>query len=329
MKTPNRISTFSWSFGLLVFCVVLQGCASPPASAPRWTRDTWNEEPAWVSDSGEWRAIVSEHRARLIYLGPKDGTTNLLYAPVAPKEFRPRGGHLFWLGPQSEWNGRWGAWPPPEEWEQLPAHRAEVEGDSLRLALPRPDKTRPQLTRAYRWENGVLHCRAAWSGGAGDHQAMHLLQLPSHTIVETRLSTKTPPRFVRFDTKGKQESVPEALGESATLLPGGLVRMQSHVEPDKYGFPPGTLHARIDAYRLTLGRGTIEGPALESPDQGFDTQVYLGGSTWPFVELEHLSPRLKNWGETENVFTIWIKPRFISPVPPTRLGHRERSARQP
>ena len=47
-------------------------------------------------------------------------------APPAPQEFRPRGGHLVWLGPQSEWAGRWGAWPPPEEWEQQAARLVEL-----------------------------------------------------------------------------------------------------------------------------------------------------------------------------------------------------------
>jgi len=308
MDHRDQVCLLPWWPGVLLLCTLLQGCASPSAPVSRWTRSTWNEEPAWVSDSGEWRAIVSEHRARLIYLGPKDGTTNLLFAPVAPKEFRPRGGHLFWLGPQSEWNGRWGAWPPPEEWEQQPARLAEVEDDSLRLTLPRPDKTRPQLIRAYRWTDGVLHCRVAWSGGVGDHQAIQILQLPSHAIVEAQLSPKTSPRFVRFDTKGKQESIPEVLGEGAMLLSGGLLRLQSRGEPDKYGFPPGTLHARIGGHDLALGRGTVEGIALKSPDRGFDTQVYLGGETWPFIELEHLTPRLRNRGETENALTMWIKP---------------------
>ncbi len=308
MKTSDRVHPYPWFLVvLLVVCTLLQGCASSTTASP-WTRATWNHESAWIGDTGEWRAIVSEHRARLIYLGPKDGKTNLLYAPFAPEDTRPRGGHIFWLGPQSEWTGKWGTWPPPDEWEQLPARLAEVRANWLHLTLPRPDKTRPQLSRAYCWKNGVLHCRVAWAGGVGDHQAIQILQLPPHAIVEALPSPTTTPGFVRFDTKGKQTRTHEALGESATRVSAKTLRMQSRVDPDKYGFPPHTLNARIGDHGLALGAGAWEGVAMESPDHGFDTQVFLGGQKYPFVEIEQLTPRLKNRGETENSVTIWIKP---------------------
>ncbi|MFA6286392.1 MAG: hypothetical protein WC661_03340 [Opitutaceae bacterium] len=303
--------------GLLFLGVLLIGCTAPvKIETPAWQSTRWNDETAWVADSGEWRAIVSVDRARLIYLGPKTGDTNLLYAPPLPQEyFRPRGGHIFWLGPQAEWTGQWGTWPPPAEWEQQAAASARPEGHSLHLTLPRPDKNRPQLKRSYRWENDALLCEVSWSGGTGDYQAIQILQLPLRATVEARRLSENAPGFVRFDTKGKQGFEPKVLGEETTLLSVETVRLTASSTPSKFGFRHHTLDAHIDGYGLELARGELRGVTLDAPDRGFETQVFLGNKPYPFVEIEQLTPRLKNRGATENAFTIRLSLRRLAPVP--------------
>lgn len=304
----------SW---LLVLGVLLIGCTAPvKIETPAWQSTRWNGEIAWVADSGEWRAIVSVDRARLIYLGPKTGDTNLLYAPPLPQEyFRPRGGHIFWLGPQAEWTGQWGTWPPPAEWEQQAAAYARPERRSLHLTLPRPDKKRPQLKRSYRWENDTLLCEVSWSGGTGDYQAIQILQLPLHATVDAKRLAETTPGFVRFDTKGKQGFEATVLGAEIALISDETARLAEDGGSSKFGFRPHTLDAHIASYGLELGRGTMQGVVLNSPDRGFETQVYLGGKKHPFVEIEQLTPRLKNRGDTANSFTISLKPRRLAPAP--------------
>lgn len=302
---------------VLLFGILLSGCAGPRADKPAsWQSIRWNGEHAWASDSGDWRAVVSVERARLIYLGPKSGDDNLLHAPPLSQEyFRPRGGHIFWLGPQSEWTGQWGTWPPPAEWEQQAAASAQADGARLSLTLARPDPNRPQLKRAYRWDRDTLLCEVSWAGGAGDHQAIQILQLPLRATVEARRLSETAPGFVRFDTKGKQSLELTVLGEETSLLSADTVRLAASKTPAKFGFRPHKLDARIDGYGLELGRGDLHGVALDSPDRGFETQVFLGSAAYPFVEIEQLTPRLKNRGPAENTFTIRLKPRRVSDHP--------------
>lgn len=304
-------------FAVLLFAVLLTGCTGPrTGKIAAWQSTRWQGESAWMSDSGNWRAIVSTDRARLIYLGPKTGDANLLHAPPLPLEyFRPRGGHIFWLGPQSEWTGQWGTWPPPAEWEQQAAASAQTDGARLSLTLPRPDKNRPQLKRAYRWDHDVLYCEVSWSGGTGDYQAIQLLQLPLRATVEARRLSENAPGFVRFDTKGTQGFEPQVLGKETTLLSAETVLLTASNTPSKFGFRPHTLDARIDGYGLELGRGELHGVTVNAPDRGFETQVFLGNAPYPFVEIEQLTPRLKNHGATPNSFTISIKPRRLAPAP--------------
>lgn len=273
-----------------------------------WEKATWQGAAAWVGDSGEWRAVVSEDRARLIYLGPRNSQTNLLYAPEAPKEYRPRGGHIFWLGPQSEWTGKWGTWPPPDEWEQKPCSRAEPKGDWLHLTMPRPSEKLPQLSRAYAWESGRLLCRVSWAGGQGDYQAIQIIQLPAGAVVQAKRTGKTPPGFVRFDTLGKQGFEATTTGPDTKLITENAVELTADTAPAKFGFLPQTLKAKVGGYTLEMGREPLGGAEINSPDQGFETQVYFGAEKFPFVEIEQLTPRLLTREGEGNAFTIWLRP---------------------
>jgi hypothetical protein len=58
----------------------------------------------------------------------------------------------------------------------------------------------------------------------------------------------------------------------------------------KLGFRPQALNGRSQALTLRVSRGVQTGLAAAAPDQGFFTQVYLGGPE-PFIELEQLSPQ--------------------------------------
>lgn len=297
-------------WGILLVCTACKTKTSP------WQPIEWRGETAWAADSGDWRAVVSNERGRLIYLGPKNGGTNLLYTPALPQEsFRQRGGHIFWLGPQSEWKGKWGAWPPPEEWEQRPAQLVRPEGEWLRLTVPRPDKNRPQLARAYRWKDDLLLCETTWAGGAGDHQAIQILQLPLSATVEARRLSEIAPGFVRFDTKGNQTLLSPVLGDEVALISNQIVRLAPRAAVAKFGFSPQTLDARIEDYGMEFIRGDIQGDALDAPDHGFETQVFLGNEKYPFIEMEQLTQRLKNRGDAPNVFTVLIKPRKLGPRP--------------
>jgi len=310
--TPRHFLT-KWTFLLWGILLVCAGCKT---GTPPWQPVEWRGETAWAADSGDWRAVVSNERGRLVYLGPKDGDTNLLYAPALPQEsFRQRGGHIFWLGPQTEWKGKWGTWPPPDEWEQRPAQFVQPDREWLRLTMSRPDKSRPQLTRAYRWKDGALLCETAWAGGSGDHQAIQILQLPLSATVEARQLSTIAPGFVRFDTKGNQSLLSLVLGDEVSLMPGRVVRLAPRAAVAKFGFSAQTLHARIGVYGMEFIRGEIQGGVLDAPDQGFETQVFLGNEKYPFIEMEQLTPRLKNRGDAPNVFTVLIKLRKLDARP--------------
>lgn len=306
--TPRRIHGLMTPF-LLLLCVVLSGCAGP-----RWSAVEWHGEKAWISRHGGWHAVVSETRARLVHLGPEDSDINLLYASEGLGPDRPRGGHLVWLGPQSAWNGRWGAWPPPAEWEQLPARAIRVNGAWLHLEQPRPDVTRPALCRAYRWENDALLCRVSWSGGIGDHQAIQIFQLPSGAVVEVARVSPAARDFVRFGTDGLQRHEHPAMTDAIGFTKTGA-RVSSRQTAVKYGFLPQPLVARINGCVLTMERGAIEGAAVDFPDGGFETQVYVGGATFPFVEIEQLTPRLRRRDAGKNAFTIRLSLLRLAPVP--------------
>ena len=51
------------------------------AADSTWGKTAWRGESSWTATQGAVRAVVTEARSRLIYLGSLDGTTNLLNAP--------------------------------------------------------------------------------------------------------------------------------------------------------------------------------------------------------------------------------------------------------
>lgn len=99
------------------------------------------------------------------------------------------------------------------------------------------------------------------------------------------------------------------------MLADGAVRIRSREGRAKFGFPAQPLRAVIGRYALVMERGGTQGRVVDSPDGGFDTQVYVGGRVHPFVEIEQLSTRLKNAGKAENAFTVILKPGLRDHLP--------------
>ncbi|GAT32275.1 hypothetical protein TSACC_2673 [Terrimicrobium sacchariphilum] len=281
--------------------------ALPGFAADAWSPTKWQNTPAWQSRSGGWLAVVSESRARLIYLGPAEGRVNLLYAPPAPAPLRPRGGHIAWLGPQAEWYGGREVWPPPGGWESAGSASVSSSGDTLTMVLPRVANL-PVLSRSYFWKDRALHCQVAWSGGKGSYQVIQIVQLPPQAMVTARPGGASGGGFIRISVDGRNRRESPAGSPEIAMRADGAVQIRSREGRAKFGFPPQPLRAVIGRYSLVMERGETLGRVLDSPDAGFDTQVYVGGKVHPFVEIEQLSPRLKNAGKAENAFTVILKP---------------------
>jgi hypothetical protein len=175
------------------------------------------------------------------------------------------------------------------------------------MVLPRTAHL-PVLSRSYFWKDGALHCRAAWSGGKGSYQAIQIVQLPPRAVVEALPSGGSGDGFVRISVDGRNRRESPAGSPEAAVFADGSVRIRSREGRAKFAFAPQPLRAVIGRYSLVMARGETQGRVLDSPDAGFDTQVYVGGKVHPFVEIEQLSPRLKNAGKAENAFTVILTP---------------------
>lgn len=259
--------------------------ASPPADT--WQPATWLDEPALVSVNRGWKAVVSLERGRLMYFGPADQDFNLLLAPPTRANPNIWGGHRVWLGPQSSWAK---IWPPPREWEtSAPASHQSTEG-VLRLLMADTKDGWPRLTRTYRWNDTKLICGVEATGGNVPVQVIQIFQVPSITVVaaQARPADNFPAGYVRLPSM-----VSRFAGEfspPAQVTRSGDQLTLRHTEAiEKLGFFPQPLTGQAGNYVLTVARGTQNGTVVSEPDQGFITQVYLGGRE-AFIELEQLSP---------------------------------------
>lgn len=276
-----------------VGCLLVIGLGSLSARAETrtgWVSTTWQSEPAYAAVSGGWRAVVSISRGRLISFGRDDGP-NLLFAPATCGDPVGWGGHRVWLGPQSEWES--GGWPPPGGWETSAAAEARLDGDRLVLTMPAAGHGWPSLVREYFWGEDGLHCSARIAGGTHPTQIIHIMQVPSAAVVTAqRAPTAARPRgYVQLHL-GRPRS-PQAVfaqpphaRESADAVELRFVDIR-----EKLGFMPQTLRAKLDSTELRLSPGKTEGQSAMTPDDGFTTQIYLGGGDTPLIELEQLSPR--------------------------------------
>lgn len=274
-----------------VFALLLLMTMGEAAAADGvWRETRWNHERAHVATAGEWEAIVSTDRGRLVYFGQSGGGKNLLFAPATRDTPEGWGGHCIWLGPQTDWAKDW---PPPRAWEASTAARVVIENDRLVLAMPDAGDEWPSLVRTYHWFEGRLHCEARVSGGGRNAQIIQLVRVPSEWSVDLQASAseETPFGYVQLHlgrTPSPIRRFEEPRHVSRTEA-GVTLRHTDRME--KLGFAPQPIVARKGTIRLIVDRGRSEGPFVGAiPDEGFVTQVYLGSGRAPLIELEQLSP---------------------------------------
>lgn len=283
---------------------------SPPdfSSLSSWERCVWNEEAAWSSVRGNVRAIVSEARSRLIYLGAADGSSNLLNAP-RPDDANPhpnQGGHRFWLGPQHHW-----IWPPPTEWEYAPAVSASVDGGVFILGHAQIDPNYPALTREYAWEGNRLRCTVRWADDGRLYFGMHVLAVDSPFAVTVRLERcdAVPDGLVL--ARMVDPVSPIRLPHPAISLHDGRATVSAGIQMVKLGFAPQPLIiGRSDGWNLAMHPGPCGGVTGDMPDLGYLSQVWVGDESSDFAEIEQLTPQLRGDSSGQCSSTVYIEARF-------------------
>jgi len=309
-----------------VICFLVIGAFAMTTQAESeysWRRLPWNAEPAWESSTGAWRAVVSESRGRLIYLGRASADENVLHAPPHLENPQSWGGHRLWLGPQNTWKL---FWPPPADWESSAAAKVEVDGDTLRLTMPHTDPDYPAFTREYRWEKGRLICDGSWVSGESlaSYQIIHILQLPGHAVVTAHAQPREdlPSGFAVLSIVNDHQMVIREPPESPRITREEnrlTIRLVEGAE-EKIGLPPQPLLAEVNGVRIRLLRGVTNGKAVAMPDDGLLTQVYTSEvPRAPLVEIEQLSPLLVPVGSEKRAgFAIEIELSEVDlPARPT------------
>jgi hypothetical protein len=288
--------------------------ASPAADSP-WAKVPWRGEAAWTATRGPVRAVVTEARCRLIYLGSLDGATNLLNAPY-PREPASagdpspnQGGHRFWLGPQTRWK-----WPPPGEWEYSPAAAAAAAGPVLTMVQQHFDPGYPALAREYAWEGARLRCTVRWRYEGRPYFGIHVIPVDVPVSVQARLvkSDGVPAGAVAAEM-----AVPEptlAFPHPSVAVNGDLATVSSGIKTLKIGFAPQALTvARRGGWTLSVLPGPSEGVVLGAPDHGYLSQVWVGAAQVPLAELEQLSPCLTGDAQGRCASTIYLEATAPSP----------------
>jgi hypothetical protein len=292
---------------------LLAGSSTAAGTEARaWSETTWNGERAQVAVSGEWRAVVSLERGRLVHFGPAASGENLLFAPATRDDPNGWGGHRVWLGPQSEWPS---VWPPANAWERSGAESVLMKGEQLELIMPATGDGWPRLTRTYAWSDDGLVCGVRQNGGTHEAQIIQILQVPSVAIVRAtaHVDAATPEGFVVLQI-GAQDPVRRAFPWPAAMAREGegLLVMRATGKVEKFGFAPQPLRAMLPGSELTLARGDETGRIVEQLDAGYNTQVYLGREGVPFLEIEQLSPRFAA-GPDGGSATILLRAEKLSP----------------
>lgn len=288
--------------------------SSPAATTAAWDSLVWRGEHAWTSIQGSVRAVVTAARERLIYLGSEDGTLNLINAPypqVLPNEqhrWPNQGGHRFWLGPQKRW-----VWPPPKDWEYASVSQSEVDGGVLTLWQPRTALAYPAIVREYAWEGTRLRCTARWRDEGRPYFGMHVIPVDLPFVGSAKLS-KSPDAplglvDVQMDGAATEGFLPHpavTLDETQATLSGGLKVI-------KAGFCPQPLSvARAKQWTLSVLPGPNEGVALEAPDHGYLSQIWVGAPEHDLAELEQLTPYLRGNARGECASTIYLEAQAPS-----------------
>lgn len=293
-----------------IACLLLLTMTTASLSAsPTWQKTIWRGESAWSSTQGAVRAVVTEVRSRLIYIGSLDGTVNLINAPypqTLPDEknrWPNQGGHRFWLGPQKRW-----VWPPLTEWEYSAAASVTSTGAVLTLHEPHHNTAYPAITREYAWEGTRLRCTAHWPDNGRSYFGLHVVPVDVPFTVRARLAkSEAVPAGAVVAEMVNPES-PLTLPHPSVTIEGDFAVMQSGIKIVKLGFKPQALTIdRPQGWKLSVLPGPTEGLALESPDQGYLSQVWVGGPEHDLAELEQLSPHLRGDANGRCASSIYIE----------------------
>lgn len=278
-----------------------------------WQKTTWRGETAWSSTQGRVTAVVTELRQRLLYLGPADGSQNLLNAPyprLLPTAHNPwpnQGGHRFWLGPQSRW-----VWPPPTEWEYTSAATVLTRGPTLVLAQPRHDPSFPAVTREYDWDGARLRCTARWADEGPPFFGMHVVPVDLPFVGAAQLVKSAAVPLGMVEVRMEDARVSGFLPHPAVSVAGADALLTAGRRVIKAGFSPQPLSiARAHGWRLTVRPGPYEGIPAGAPDHGYLSQIWVGSPEHDLAELEQLTPYLR--GDRSGVCASSI---YIEATPP-------------
>lgn len=294
----------------LVAPLLLSMTAATLSASPVWEKTTWRGETAWSSTQGAVRAVVTEIRCRLIYIGSLDGTVNLINAPYPQKlpdgenHWPNQGGHRFWLGPQSRWK-----WPPLPEWEYSVAAGVTTDGAVLTLHERHEDLSYPAITREYAWEGGRLRCTARWTDDGRPYFGLHVVPVDVPLSVTARLEKRAGVPAGAVLAQMINPEPPLTLPHPSITVEGDGATVRSGIKVVKLGFVPQALTiTRPPGWKLSVLPGPNEGVALDVADQGYLSQVWVGGpSEHELAELEQLSPYLRGDAKGSCASSIFIE----------------------
>ncbi len=297
-------------FGLLTLICL-------PVGATAWKPTTWQGERAVSarSASGQWVAIVSLERGRLVHLGataaPAD---NLIFATSSKDDRLGWSGHRAWLGPQTQWPA---FWPPPAAWEKSAAKPKLMNQGNALVLTPPPTAAGdwPDLSRGYQWRDDTLLCFVAATGTSRrDVQIVQIVQIPPDATIEVEVepTAEAPRGYVQLPSYFRPElrtefEPPAHVGPARDFAARAFTFVAD--EPEKFGFTDRPIVVRRNGVSLTMRRGEIAGArVVGQPDQGYNTQLFFGGHEG-FIEIEQLSPLLRRTGRSFRSFSIELTPR--------------------
>jgi hypothetical protein len=296
--------------GVAPFLLFIMTATASFATTANWEKTIWQGEAAWISTQDNVRAVVTEARSRLIYLGSSDGAFNLLNAPTPlPDAGQNQGGHRFWLGPQCRWK-----WPPLKEWEFTPARLVCGRDGMLVLSQPQTNLAYPALTREYAWEGKRLRCTVRWQDNGQAYFGLHIVAINTPVAITVRLEkTKDAPAGL-VAARMVDPEPPLHLPHPSITLDGDNATVRSDIKKVKLGFvsQPLTVN-RQHGWKLSVMPGPCSTPTSDAPDHGYLSQIWVGDKTNDLAELEQLTPSLK--GDASGTCTSTI---YIEAIPPAR-----------